>query len=42
MAPEIAFGNQRSAEYVFSRHVQQKLAEVEEAEAGAQKPVAAE
>jgi len=42
MAPEIPLSNQRPAEYVFSRHVQQKLAEIEEAEARAQKPVAAE
>jgi hopanoid biosynthesis associated radical SAM protein HpnH len=42
MAPEIPLSGQRPAEYVFSRHVQQKLAEIEEAEAGAQAPVAAE
>jgi hopanoid biosynthesis associated radical SAM protein HpnH len=42
MAPEFPLNNQRPAEYVFSRHVQQKLAEVEEAKARAQKPVAAE
>jgi hopanoid biosynthesis associated radical SAM protein HpnH len=42
MAPEIPLGNQRPAEYVFTRHVQQKLAEIEEAEARAEKSVAAE
>jgi hopanoid biosynthesis associated radical SAM protein HpnH len=42
MAPEIPLGNQRPAEYVFARHVQQKLAEIEEAEARAEKSVAAE
>jgi hopanoid biosynthesis associated radical SAM protein HpnH len=42
MAPEIPLSNQRPAEYVFARHVQHKLAEIEEAEARAEKPVAAE
>jgi hopanoid biosynthesis associated radical SAM protein HpnH len=42
MAPEIPLSGQRPAEYVFARHVQQKLAEIEEAEARAEKPVAAE
>jgi hypothetical protein len=42
MAPEIPLSNQRPAEYVFARHVQQKLSEIEEAEASAEKPVAAE
>lgn len=42
MAPEIPLANQRPAEFVFSRHVQQKLAEIDAAEAGAQKPHAAE
>jgi hopanoid biosynthesis associated radical SAM protein HpnH len=42
MAPEIPLSNQRPAEYVFARHVQQKLAEIEEAEARTEKPVAAE
>jgi hopanoid biosynthesis associated radical SAM protein HpnH len=42
MAPEIPLSNQRPAEYVFARHVQQKLAEIEEAEARTDKPVAAE
>jgi hopanoid biosynthesis associated radical SAM protein HpnH len=41
MAPEIPLSNQRPAEYVFARHVQQKLSEIEEAEARAEKPVAA-
>jgi hopanoid biosynthesis associated radical SAM protein HpnH len=30
MAPEISMENQRPAEYVFSRHVEQKLAEIRE------------
>jgi hopanoid biosynthesis associated radical SAM protein HpnH len=42
MAPEIPLANQRPAEFVFSRHVQQKLAEIDAAEAGTQKPHAAE
>src|SRR6188472_4186933 len=42
MAPDIPLSGQRPAEYVFARHVQQKLAEIEEAEARAEKPVAAE
>jgi hopanoid biosynthesis associated radical SAM protein HpnH len=42
MAPEIPLSRQRPAEYVFARHVQQKLAEIEGAEARAEKPVAAE
>jgi hopanoid biosynthesis associated radical SAM protein HpnH len=42
MAPEIPLSGQRPAEYVFARHVQQKLAEIEGAEARAEKPVAAE
>jgi len=42
MAPEIPLSGQRPAEYVFARHVQQKLAEIEEAEARTEKPVAAE
>jgi len=42
MAPEIPLSGQRPAEYVFSRHVQQKLDEIEEAEARTQTPVAAE
>ena len=42
MAPEIPLDKQRPAEYVFSRHVENKLAEISEAEARAQKTVAAE
>jgi hopanoid biosynthesis associated radical SAM protein HpnH len=42
MAPEIPLSGQRPAEYVFSRHVEQKLAEIEEAETRAHTPVAAE
>ena len=42
MAPEIPLDRQRPAEYVFSRHVEQKLAEIAEAEAGAEQVVAAE
>jgi hypothetical protein len=42
MSPEIPLRNQRPAEYMFARHVEQKLAEIEEAEARAQAAVAAE
>jgi hopanoid biosynthesis associated radical SAM protein HpnH len=42
MAPDIPLAGQRAAEYVFSRHVQQKLTEIAEAESGAEKVVAAE
>jgi hopanoid biosynthesis associated radical SAM protein HpnH len=42
MAPDIPLHNQRPAEFVFSRHVETKLAEIDEAEARAKKPVAAE
>ncbi len=42
MAPDIPLKGQRPAEYVFSRHVQQKLTEIAEAESGAEKVVAAE
>ena len=35
MAPEIPLDGQRPAEYVFSRHVEQKLTEIAKAEAGA-------
>jgi len=42
IAPEIPLNNQRPAEYVFARHVQHKLAEIEKAEARTEKPVAAE
>ena len=42
MAPDIPLAGQRPAEYVFSRHVQQKLTEIAEAESRAEKVVAAE
>jgi hopanoid biosynthesis associated radical SAM protein HpnH len=42
MAPEIPLDAQRPAEYVFSRHVEQRLAEIAEAEARADKILAAE
>jgi hopanoid biosynthesis associated radical SAM protein HpnH len=42
MAPETALDRQRPAEYLFARHVEQKLVEIAEAEAGPQKVVAAE
>ena len=42
MAPDIPLDGQRPAEYVFSRHVQQKLTEIAKAEAGAEEIVAAE
>ena len=42
MAPEIPLDGQRPAEYVFSRHVEHRLAEVAEAEARTEKVVAAE
>ncbi len=42
MAPEIPLDGQRPAEYVFSRHVEQKLGEIAKAEAHAEKVVAAE
>ena len=35
MAPEISLANQRPAEFVFSRHVDQKLAEIKEKDAKA-------
>jgi hopanoid biosynthesis associated radical SAM protein HpnH len=41
MAPEIPLNRQRPAEYVFSRHVERKLAEIGEAEARAKQPSAA-
>lgn len=41
-APEISLENQRPPEFVFSRHVQQKLAEIREAKAGAKEKAAAE
>jgi hypothetical protein len=44
MAPDIPLHNQRPAEFVFSRHVETKLSEIDraEAEARTQKTVAAE
>jgi hopanoid biosynthesis associated radical SAM protein HpnH len=42
MAPDIPLDQQRPAEYVFSRHVEQKLAEIAEAETRPQEAVAAE
>ncbi|MGE5260376.1 MAG: adenosyl-hopene transferase HpnH [Actinomycetota bacterium] len=42
MAPEIPLDGQRPAEYVFSRHVEQRLAEIAEAEARTEKIMAAE
>ncbi len=42
MAPEIPLDGQRPAEYVFSRHVEQRLAEIAEAEARTEKVAAAE
>jgi hypothetical protein len=42
MAPDIPLDRQRPAEYVFSRHVEQKLAEIAKAETRAEKVVAAE
>jgi hopanoid biosynthesis associated radical SAM protein HpnH len=42
MAPDIPLDRQRVAEYVFSHHVQQKLAEIAEAKAGAEEVGAAE
>jgi hopanoid biosynthesis associated radical SAM protein HpnH len=42
MAPEIPLERQRPAEYVFSRHVEQKLSEIREREARANRAPAAE
>jgi len=42
MAPDIPLDRQRPAQYVFSRHVQQKLAEIAEAEVRPEKVAAAE
>lgn len=42
MAPEISLHQQRPADYVFSRHVENKLLEIKETEAFADKSVAAE
>jgi hopanoid biosynthesis associated radical SAM protein HpnH len=41
MAPEIPLDKQRPAEYVFSRHVERKLAEITEAQARAKRSAAA-
>jgi hopanoid biosynthesis associated radical SAM protein HpnH len=41
MAPEIALSQQRPARYVFSRHVDQKLAEIRIRQAGAEESTAA-
>jgi hopanoid biosynthesis associated radical SAM protein HpnH len=42
MVPDIPLDRQRPAEYVFARHVEQKLAEIREAETRAEQVVAAE
>jgi hopanoid biosynthesis associated radical SAM protein HpnH len=42
MAPEIPLDRQRPASFVFSRHVELKLAEIRESKARAQQPAAAE
>ena len=42
MAPDIPLDGQRPAEYVFTRHVEEKLIEIAEAEAGAEEIAAAE
>jgi len=42
MTPEISMENQRPAQYVFSRHVQEKLAEIHEEKPAPQKVEAAE
>ena len=42
MAPDIPLDRQRPAEYVFSKHVQQRLAEIAEAEARTETIAAAE
>jgi hopanoid biosynthesis associated radical SAM protein HpnH len=42
MAPDIPLDRQRPAQYMFSKHVQQKLAEIAEAETRPQKVAAAE
>jgi hopanoid biosynthesis associated radical SAM protein HpnH len=41
MAPEISLARQRPAQYVFSRHVDQKLAEIRVTQAGAKESTAA-
>jgi len=42
MAPDIPLDGQRPAEYVFTRHVEEKLIQIAEAEAGAEEIAAAE
>jgi hopanoid biosynthesis associated radical SAM protein HpnH len=42
MAPDIPLDGQRPAEYVFTRHVEEKLIEIAEAEAGAEEIAAAD
>jgi hypothetical protein len=42
MAPDISLAHQRPAEFVFSRHVEKKLAEIRAAKAGSEKIAAAE
>jgi len=42
MAPEIPLDRQRPANFVFSRHVEMKLAEIREAKPGSKLPAAAE
>jgi hypothetical protein len=42
MAPEIPLDRQRPANFVFSRHVELKLAEIRESKSGSKLPAAAE
>ena len=41
MAPEVSLENQRPPQFVFSRHVEQKLAEIKEDKARQQQATAA-
>jgi len=41
MAPDISLEGQRPAQYVFSRHVDQKLTEIQENKARGKQPTAA-
>jgi hypothetical protein len=41
MAPDISLENQRPAQYVFSRHVEQKLTEIQESKARSKQATAA-
>jgi hypothetical protein len=41
MAPDISLENQRPAQYVFSRHVEQKLTEIQENKARSSQATAA-